>query len=70
MLESGMVKVIECLELDDGPAMWEDKLAYDLDRSGWTQEKIDSLRWKIDQILYGRERSPRFTFFVATVERL
>ena len=50
--------------------MWEDKLAYDLDRSGWKQEKIDSLRWKIDQILYGREHSPRFTFFVATVERL
>lgn len=70
LLESGMVEVIECLELDDGPAMWEDKLAYDLDRSGWTQEKIDNLRWKIDQILYGQEHSPRFTFFVATVERL
>jgi len=68
--DSGIVKVIECLELDDGPAMWEDKLAYDLERSGWSQEKVDSLRWKIDQILYGRNHRPRFTFFVATVERL
>ena len=62
--------VIECSELEDGPAMWEDKLAYDLERSGWSQEKVDSLRWKIDQILYGRTQRPRFTFFVATVERL
>ncbi len=68
--DSGIVKVIECSELEDGPAMWEDKLAYDLERSGWSQEKVDSLRWKIDQILYGRDHSPRFTFFVATVERL
>ena len=68
--DSGLVKVIECLELEDGPAMWEDKLAYDLERSGWSQEKVDSLRWKIDQILYGRNHRPRFTFFVATVERL
>ncbi len=68
--DSGIVKVIECLELDDGPAMWEDKLAYDLERSCWSQEKVDSLRWKIDQILYGRDHRPRFTFFVATVERL
>ncbi len=69
-VDSGIVKVIECLELEDGPAMWEDKLAYDLERSDWSDEKVDSLRWKIDQILYGRDHSPRFTFFVATVERL
>ncbi len=68
--DSGVVKVIECLEIEDGPAMWEDKLAYDLERSAWSQEKVDSLRWKIDQILYGRDHRPRFTFFVATVERL
>ncbi len=68
--DSGIVKVIECLELEDGPAMWEDKLAYDLERSAWSQEKVHSLRWKIDQILYGRNHRPRFTFFVATVERL
>ena len=68
--DSGIVKVIECLELEDGPAMWDDKLAYDLERSGWSQEKVDSLKWKIDQILYGWDHRPRFTFFVATVERL
>jgi SAM-dependent methyltransferase len=68
--DSGIANVVECLELEDGPAMWEDKLAYDLERSGWSQEKVDSLRWKIDQILYGRNHRPRFTFFVATVERL
>lgn len=69
-IESGTVEVIECLELEDGPAMWEDKLAYDLERSGWSQDKVDSLRWKIDQILYGWNHTPRFTFFVATVESL
>ncbi len=35
--DSGIVKMIECLELEDGPAMWEDKLAYDLERSDWSQ---------------------------------
>ena len=69
-VESEAVKVIECVELEDGPAMWEDKLAYDLERSGWKEEKIASLRWKIDQILYGRDHTPRFTFFVATLEKL
>ncbi len=67
---SEIVKVIECVELEDGPVMWEDKLAYDLERSDWNQEKVDGLGWKIDQILYGRDHAPRFTFFVAAVERL
>ncbi len=69
-VDSGIVTVIECLELEDGPAMWDDTLAYDLERSGWSQEKVDSLKWKIDQILYGWDHTPRFTFFVATVERV
>ena len=67
---SGIVNVIECVELEDGPAMWEDKLAYDLESSGWTEEKVESLRWKTDQILYGRDHTPRFTFFVAALEKL
>ncbi len=68
--ESEIVKVIECVELEDGPAMWEDSLAYDLEKSGWKEEKVESLRWKIDQILHGRDDTPRFTVFVATVEKL
>ena len=69
-VESEIVKMIECVELEDGPAMWEDKLAYDLEKSGWTEEKIDSLKWKIDQILYGQNHTPHFTFFVAELEKL
>ena len=68
--DSEIVKVIECAELEDGPAMWEDKLAYDLEKSGWKEEVIESLRWKIDQILHGRAHTPRFTFFVAAMEKL
>ncbi len=68
--DSEIVKVIECTELEDGPAMWEDKLAYDLEKSGWKEEVIESLRWKIDQILHGRAHTPRFTFFVAAMEKL
>ena len=66
---SAFVNVIECLELEDGPAMWEDKLAYDLEKSGWKEEKVEDLRWKIDQILHGRDHKPGFTFFVATMEK-
>ncbi len=61
--------ILECVELDDGPAMWEDKLAYDLEKSGFDDEIVESSRWKIDQILYGRNHAPRFTFFVASVNK-
>lgn len=67
--DSGLVDVIECIELEDGPTMWEDKLAYDLERSGWDENKVDQLRWKIDQILYGRKNQPYFTFFLATLQK-
>ncbi len=67
--QSALVKVIECVELEDGPAMWEDKLAYDLEKSDWKEEKVEDLRWKIDQILHGGDDTPRFTFFVAAVEK-
>jgi len=49
--------------------MWEDKLAYDLEKSGFDDEIVESSRWKIDQILYGRNHAPRFTFFVASVNK-
>ena len=68
--DSGIVRIIECTDLDDGPAMWEDKLAYDLERSNWDENKVDQLQWKIDQILYGRDHRPFFTFFLATLEKL
>ena len=67
--DSGLVDVIECDELEDGSAMWEDKLAYDLERSSWDENRIEQVRWKIDQILYGRESSPYFTFFLATLQK-
>lgn len=68
--DSGIVRVLECADLEDGPAMWEDKLAYDLERSNWDESKVDQLQWKIDQILYGRDHRPFFTFFLATLEKL
>ena len=68
--DSGIVRVIECVGLEDGPAMWEDKLAYDLERSNWDETRIDQLQWKIDQILHGRDHRPFFTFFLATLEKL
>ncbi len=68
--DSGIVNVVECVGLEDGPAMWEDKLAYDLERANWDDTKIDQLQWKIDQILYGRDHRPFFTFFLATLEKL
>jgi len=67
--QSALVEVIECVELEDGPAMWEDKLAYDLEKSGWKEEKVEDLRWKIDQILHREDDTPHFTFFVAAVEK-
>ena len=54
----------------DGPAMWKTKLAYDLERSNWDESKVDQLQWKIDQILYGRDHRPFFTFFLATLQKL
>ncbi len=68
--DSGIVNVVECVGLEDGPAMWEDKPAYDLERSNWDESKVDQLQWKIDQILYGRDHRPFFTFFLATLEKL
>ena len=65
-----MVRVIECVELEDGPIMWEDKLAYDLARANWSEAKVEQLEWKIKQILYGRNHTHRFTMFVATVEKM
>ena len=65
----GCGRITECDELEIGPAMWEDKLAYDLERASWDANKIDQMRWKIDQILYGRAQSPYFTFFLATLEK-
>ena len=65
----GCGRITECDELENGPAMWEDKLAYDLERASWDANKIDQMRWKIDQILYGRAQSPYFTFFLATLEK-
>ena len=56
-------------------SMWEDKLAYDLEKSGFEDEKVESLTcltcltWRPDQILYAHNHPPRFTFFVAAVNK-
>ena len=40
---TGMVRVVECVELEDGPIMWEDKLAYDLARANWSEAKVEQV---------------------------
>ncbi len=45
------------------------QLPQGLEKSGFEDEKTESSRWKIDQILYGRNHTPRFTFFVAAVNQ-
>ncbi len=69
LMRSQTGDILECVELEDGPAMWEDKLAYDLELSGWSQNNVDGLQWKVDQILFGREHTPRLTFFAAALEK-
>ena len=42
-------------------SMWEDKLAYDLEKSGFEGENVESLKcltWRPDQILYARNHTP------------
>jgi SAM-dependent methyltransferase len=67
--DSGLVDVIECVELDDGVVLWEDEFAYSGDRVGWTDEWFDGTRWLAEQLAFGRERRPYLTHLVATVEK-
>lgn len=67
--QSGLVDVLECVELDDGVVLWEDEFAYRGDHAGWTDEWFDGARWLAAQLQYGREGRPYLTHFVATAEK-
>lgn len=62
-------ELCECSEVEDGPVMWEDKLAFDLESVGWNAPEIRARRWKTDQILFGRDQNPYFTFFNALLRK-
>lgn len=66
---SGLVDVIECIELEDGAELWEDEFAYSGDRAGWTDDWYDGARWLAAQLAYGRENRPYLTHLVATVRK-
>jgi SAM-dependent methyltransferase len=68
-LETGMVDVIECSELEDGLLMWEDEILHHGQRAGWTGEWYQKAKWLIDQLLYSRDHAPNLTHYVATLKR-
>ena len=65
-IETGMLDVIECEELDDGALLWEDDVLYSAERAGWRDTYVQNARWLIDQLVFGRTHRPYLTHFVAT----
>ena len=68
-VETGMVDVILCTELEDGLVMWEDEVLHHGQRSGWTQKWHLNARWLVDHLLYSRDHVPYLTHYVAAFER-
>ena len=68
-LETGMVDVIACSELEDGLIMWEDELLHHGERAGWTEDWHRKAKWLIDQLHFSRNQDPYLTHYVAVVER-
>ena len=68
-LETRMVDVVECSELDDGLVMWEDEVLHHGQRAGWTAEWHRKAKWLIDQLLFSHDYKPALTHYVATLER-
>jgi len=68
-LETGMVEVVECAELEDGLMMWEDEILHHGQRAGWTTEWHRKAKWLVDHVLYGRSHTPYLTHYVASLEK-
>ena len=68
-LETGMVEVIACSELEDGLVMWEDELLHHGQRAGWTEKWYRKAKWLIDQVLHSRDHTPYLTHYIATLEK-
>ena len=68
-LKTGLVDIIECNELEDGPVMWEDEILHHGERAGWTEEWYHKAKWLIDQVAFSRDHAPYLTHYVATLEK-
>jgi len=68
-LETRMVDVVECSELDDGLVMWEDEVLHHGQRAGWPAEWHRKAKWLTDQLLFSRDHTPALTHYVATLDR-
>ena len=68
-IETGMLDVIECEELDDGALLWEDDVLYSAERAGWRDTYVQNARWLIDQLVFGRTHRPYLPHLLATAEK-
>ena len=68
-LETRLVDVIECRELQDGLVMWEDEILHHGERAGWTEEWHHKAKWLIDQVAFSRRHSPYLTHYIATLRK-
>lgn len=65
-IESGLLRVETCQELDDAEVLYEDLVKYQIERD---LDPAD-VQPSIEQIEYGRSHRPAKTLFVLTAERL
>lgn len=64
--QSGLVRDVQSLELDNGLAMWEDVILYGWHRSGGSDYWFERSRWLIEHIAYSRTHRPYLTHFILT----
>lgn len=64
-----LVDVVECGELPEGLAMWEDAVIYHGERAGWTDDWYCKSQWLIDQLIYSRGHRPYLTHYIASVDK-
>lgn len=68
-LDSGLLNVIQCRELDEGASFWEDEVLYSGERAGWSDAYLQQGEWLINQLIYGQEHRPYLTHYIATLEK-
>ena len=68
-LETRLVDVIECRELEDGLVMWEDEILHHGERAGWTDEWYHKAKWLIDQVAFSRRHTPYLAHYVTTLQK-
>jgi SAM-dependent methyltransferase len=65
--ETGLVRTVECAELEDGVVLWEAELLYHIESCGWSAERAQS---DFAQMAYGHDNEPYLTHFVLTVQKM